>query len=338
MGTTRWRANSLKAAAHYRYDFHTEQNFNRPTNPTLASAEPRQEQAQHTWSVALENTFHATSSVDLVGGVSVERYEVTKAQDFNATAGVFEFPKGGSDSFNWQGAAVWHYTAAAEVHASVSNRSRFPVIFELYSTRFGTATPNPDLGPERATNLELGWKSTVRGRVQLEGAVFYNDVRDLIQTVVLPNTTTQAQNVGDGEFYGVEVRGEVPLGRRLRAGGNYSYIRRSITDALQPNLRPTGVPTHKAFAHITWTAVERLSVTPSLDFAGDRWSDVNPTPAFPFVRTGGYTMLNVAAQYSFAGGIDLMVGGRNLTDDNYELAWGFPQPGRTFYVKTRIGL
>ena len=27
-------------------------------------------------------------------------------------------------------------------------------------------------------------------------------------------------------------------------------------------------------------------------------------------------------------------GSENLTDDNYELAWGFPQPGRTFYFKT----
>ena len=47
-------------------------------------------------------------------------------------------------------------TAKGEVHASVSDRTRFPVIFELYSTRFGTATPNPDLGPERATSLEAG--------------------------------------------------------------------------------------------------------------------------------------------------------------------------------------
>jgi iron complex outermembrane receptor protein len=41
--------------------------------------------------------------------------------------------------------------------------------------------------------------------VQLGGAVFYSDVRNLIQTVVLPDTTTQTQNVGDGRFYGGEV-------------------------------------------------------------------------------------------------------------------------------------
>jgi iron complex outermembrane receptor protein len=32
--------------------------------------------------------------------------------------------------------------------------------------------------------------------------MFYSDVRDLIQTIVLPDTTTQTQNVGDGRFYG----------------------------------------------------------------------------------------------------------------------------------------
>ena len=36
--------------------------------------------------------------------------------------------------------------------------------------------------------------------------------------------------------------------------------------------------------------------------------------------------------------LDVVVGFKNMTDDNFELAWGFPQPGRTFYFKTRIGL
>ena len=66
-------------------------------------------------------------------------------------------PKGGSNAFNWQAAMVWRHARSGEWRARIlSDRARFPVIFELYSTRFGTATPNPDLGPERATNLEFG--------------------------------------------------------------------------------------------------------------------------------------------------------------------------------------
>jgi iron complex outermembrane receptor protein len=35
---------------------------------------------------------------------------------------------------------------------------------------------------------------------------------------------------------------------------------------------------------------------------------------------------------------DVAIGMKNIGDQNVELAWGFPQPGRTFYVKTRVGL
>ncbi|MEP7119100.1 MAG: TonB-dependent receptor [Acidobacteriota bacterium] len=338
VGTTARKKNALKTALHYRADFHSEQQVSRPTNPTLSTTEPKQDQAQRTWSVALEDTFHAAPKVDIVAGISYDDYEITKAEEYNTTRGSFEYPKGGSDAFNWQSAVIWHYNTAGEVHASVSDRARFPVIFELYSTRFGTATPNPDLGPERATNLELGWKTNAARHTRLESAVFYSDVRDLIQTVVLPDTTSQTQNVGDGRFYGAEVALESQVLPALRLGGNYTYIRRRITDALQPNLRPTGVPTHKAFVHAVWQPVARLSITPSLDLAGNRWSDVNPAPAFPYVRTGAYTLLNLAAEFAVTSGFDVVVGARNMTDDNYELAWGFPQPGRTFYVKTRIGL
>ncbi|NOT27697.1 MAG: TonB-dependent receptor [Acidobacteria bacterium] len=332
--------NTLKSAVFYRTDVHKEQQTSRPTHPTLASSEPIQEQAQYTWSLALEDTVHVRPSVDVVGGISFDQYEVTKSEDFNTARGVFEYPKGGADAFNWQTAMIWRYSTNAQVHASVSDRARFPLIFELYSTRFGFATPNPDLGPERATNLEAGWKGRVAEALRLEGTVFYSDVRDLIQTVVLPDTTTQTQNVGDGRFYGFEVAVESPLSTQMTVGGNYTALRRSIRDGLQPNLRPTGVPTHKAFLYASWNPVEQLTITPSLDVAGERWSDINatPQPGFPYVRTGSYSLVDISAQYAVARNFDVVFGLKNAGDQNIELAWGFPQPGRTFYVKTRVSL
>jgi iron complex outermembrane receptor protein len=333
-------ANTLKGAVFYRTDVHREQQISRPTHPTLASTEPVQEQEQYTWSLALEDTVRASSTVDVVAGISYDRYAVTRAEDFTTARGLFEYPKGGSDAFNWQGAVIWRYSSSAQVHASVSDRARFPILFELYSTRFGTATPNPDLDPERATSLEFGWKGRPRGGLRLEGTLFYSDVRDLIQTVVLPDTTTETQNVGDGRFYGVEFAVDAPIAADLAIGGNYTALSRTIHDALQPNLRPTGVPTHKAFLYAAWRPIEKLTITPSLDMAGDRWSDVNtnPVPAFPYLRTGGYTLLDLSAQYSVQRNVDVVLGLKNLADQNYELSWGFPQPGRTFYVKTRVGL
>ena len=314
---------------------HTEQQTSRPTHPTLSSVEPEQEQSQYTWSVAIEDTFRLTPSIDIVGGLSFDKYGITKAEEFTPAAGLFENPRGGSDSVNWQTALLWRHPRSGEWHASVSDRARFPVIFELYSTRFGTATPNPDLGPERATNVEVGWSRDVQS-AHLAAAVFYSDVRDLIQTVVLPNNTTQTQNVGNGSFSGFELSVDAPVGSSVRAGGNYTFTHREITDALQPNLRPTGVPTNRAFVYATWRPLMPLRITPSLDLADDRWSDVNPAPAFPYVKTGSYTLIDLDATYTVARNLELSLGFKNLADDHYELAWGYPQPGRTFYLKTRL--
>jgi iron complex outermembrane receptor protein len=336
LGATPVAAHTLKGAFHYRRDLHTEQQTSRPSHPTLSTTEPEQEQSQYTWSVAVEDTVRLTPAVDVVAGLSFDRYAITRAEDFNTTAGIFEYPKGGADAVNWQAALVWRHERSGEWHASVSDRARFPVIFELYSTRFGFATPNPDLGPERATNVEVGWTRAVAGGARLSAAVFYSDVRDLIQTVVLPDTTTQTQNVGNGGFAGGELAIDAPLASQFRAGGNYTYLHRDIEDALQPNLRPTGVPAHRAFAYATWQPLQPLRVTPSLELSGDRWSDVNPAPAFPYVRTGAHSLLNVDATYSLTRRVELGLGFKNLFDDHYELAWGYPQPGRSFYLRARV--
>ena len=57
-----------------------------------------------------------------------------------------------------------------------------------------------------------------------------------------------------------------------------------------------------------------------------------------YVRTGEYTLVNLQAEYRARGGWQVAVGGRNLTDEEYELAWGFPESGRSWYAKLRYVL
>ncbi len=47
-------------------------------------------------------------------------------------------------------------------------------------------------------------------------------------------------------------------------------------------------------------------------------------------------MLNLDATYAVARSLELSLGFKNLLDDSYELTLGFPQAGRTFYMKTRM--
>ena len=176
---------------------------------------------------------------------------------------------------------------------------------------------------------------------RVQAAAFYSNVRRLIQTVQVTTGATpqtQTRNVGDGAFYGFELSLDTEIAPQLDVGGNYTYMHREIKDALQPNLHPTGVPDHKAFFYAAWRPLAALKITPSLEVAGKRWSDqtTSPAQAIPFIRTGGYTLVNLQVEYSLTQNLEIAIGGKNLLDKNYELSWGLPQAGRNLYAKARL--
>ena len=177
----------------------------------------------------------------------------------------------------------------------MSSRTRFPTLFERYSTRFGSRAANPNLDPERATNYELG-ASDIFGDVKISGAVFYSDIQDSIQNVFFAangNTSIVGINA-DGESYGLELSADWDVTRTLRVGGNYTYIERGF-DYLSASLgitpftgianaaaltqaaiastaayQPEGTPAHKAFLYASWQATHQLTLTPSVELASDR--------------------------------------------------------------------
>jgi iron complex outermembrane receptor protein len=340
VGTNLIPMNTLKAVVHYRLDNHVEHNFNRPDHPTLAFLEPLQETEEQTWSIAAENTFHATKWFDIVAAVSRDYADLAKAEDYSSTLGLFEYPTGSGKAWNWQSAAVMRYGDDGKVYASVSDRTRFPTIFERFSTRFGTATPNPDLEAEAATNYEVGWSDTFGRTVKLSGAVFYTEIANAIQSVIVSQqgnaTITQNQNVGDGTHKGFELSADYDLMPGLRIGGNYTYLKRDIHDPTRPTLKPEGTPEHEGFVYLAWDATRDFTITPSLELASDRWSLATGNVANgQYVKVGAYTLVNLNLEYRVNEIFSASLSGRNLTDENYMLVEGFPDPGRQFMANLR---
>lgn len=336
LGVSITENNTLKGATHYRVNEHREVNYNRPTHPTLATTEPWTGTRENTWSIALEDTLQFTAQLSAVLGVSYDKNELKEATDYTIALGVFNYPTGDSDAVNAQAAVYWRYNDAAQLHASISSRSRFATIFERFSTRFGSAVPNPDLDAERGLNYEIGWDSgTTWDATTLSATVFYNDISDMIQTVIVQASPqlTQTQNVGDGEAYGVELSADRQLNDQLRIGANYSYLHREITDALQPGLHPTGTPTHQGLAFVSYQPIPQLTIMPNVELADDRWSD---RTGGGFVEVGSYTLANLQVQYRAGESWELALGARNLLDKNYQLAFGYPEEGRTYYAKFKL--
>src|SRR4029077_4295042 len=90
-----------------------------------------------------------------------------------------------ADAWNWQTAAIYHYSRTGSVHADVSSRIRFPTLFERYSTRFGNKAPDPTIPPERATNYEIGASDTLFPGLHVSSAVFYSAIEDSIQNAFI---------------------------------------------------------------------------------------------------------------------------------------------------------
>jgi iron complex outermembrane recepter protein len=359
-GTNLIPMDTLKAAVHYRRDSHSERSDIAPDTPASTVHEPWQQSIVDTWSFALENTVHATRYLDVVTGASYDMDFVRKAEEFSSGS-LVENPTPQSDAWNGQAAAIYSLSKTGKVHASVSSRTRFPTLFDLYSTRFDTRVANPYLKPERATNYEIGWSEVLAKNVQVSSAVFYSELKDSIQNVyVAASGGSSVLGINaDGDNYGIEISVDWDVIPGLRVGGNYTYLQRKLDfasaaaalpagvsaaqRAAVADAEPEGTPRHEAFLYASWNATKKLTLTPSLELASDRSSLITSsdstllgaTPYPNYARIGSYALFNFEAEYQVSDNVTAAVGGNNLLDENYELADGFPEPGRTIFANVR---
>lgn len=339
-GTDLLPMQTLKAALHFRRDEHKEwqDSFNAANIPTVL--EPKQKNLEDRYSFALEDTVHITPQFDLVGGWSRDIRRTKKAEEF-VSPNFVHFDLADMFATNWQGAAIWRYREGGKVNFSVSRVHRFPTMFERFSTRFASAISNPYLKPERALNFELGFSDRIYPGVYMEAALFHNKVKDAINWHTSYAYGTQSNgdpmqksvNLGEATFKGLEVALHAQVMPTLSVGGNYTYIKTKVDDPNIQNYKLTSTPRHQAFLYAKWKPVNDLSVIPSFEYGGTRWSD--PPSGTGYVRAGNFRIFNLKADYQLDRHWDVSLAVRNLFDKNYELSSGYPEEGRSFLLSTR---
>jgi iron complex outermembrane receptor protein len=348
---------ALRGAFYVRRDVHRERQEGFVRSPATGAssvnapyAEPEQVNDEYTYSAAAEYARALSPALELVIGAAYDWTDLKQAADVNVQVtgttvanSVIAFlpvnyPLRDNQALNGQGALTWRLDDDSRLHASVSSRTRFPTVFERFSSRFGTAIPNPDVREERATNLEVGGETQPAPGVKLTGAVFYTGLKDaLIQIPVAVagfGTVNQTKSAGDGEYYGFEAGLEAAVGPDLDLGGNLAYIRRRLTDPTNPSFRPLGVPDWKLFAYADWRPLPRLAIRPNAEFASSRWTVTTAAP-LTYYRTGRYLLLNLAADYDLTDTVRLTVAVQNLGDRDYQLTDGFPEAGRSYFASLR---
>lgn len=325
--------NTLRGALHYRRDKHDDTQLSQPDVNDIA--DPTKSSEEDTWSIALENTWRATDQLTVIAGISYDRAKVNEASRSDVASG---WPTGSASAVNWQ-IAAFYAADMGDFHASLSSRTRFPTLFNRYSTRFGTAVPNPDLKSERALTGELGYSADL-GPVSLDGAIFHSRIDDMIQSVPVGTELSQSQNVGKGRFSGLELAARYDISPVLALKTNYTYIHRKIEDPVRAGLRATDVPTHAANLQLEWMAQDNLMISPSLELASSRWTDSAIQPTDPtdvaYTKVSGFGLVNLNVDWQVTDRASVAFGLRNLFDKNYGLVDGFPEAGRSFFLTNRI--
>lgn len=352
-------AHRLTGAFYVRRDLHRErqEGFTRTPatgNPSVNARynEPWQANDEMTYSLAGEYRAALGERLDLTVGASYDWTDLRQADDVNvlvtgttianSVIGFLpvSYPLRNNQALNGQAALTWRVNEAARLHASVSNRTRFPTAFERFSARMGTAIPNPDVREERAISYEVGARIEPAPGMEVTGAVFYSDLKNaLIQIPVSVPTfgvVNQTKNAAKGEYYGFEAGAKARMAASLDVGANYTYLRRELIDPTNAAFRPQGVPDSKLFAYADWRPFPRLSVRPSVEYASSRWTVTTAAP-LTYYKTGAYTLANLAAEYRLRDTVSVTAAVQNIGDRDYRLTDGFPEAGRSFHLALRAG-
>jgi outer membrane cobalamin receptor len=156
-----------------------------------------------TFSIGVENHYDLNRKWKLIGGASFDHLKKQSGEaksTINPIIGV---------KFNPQ--------EYLDLHLSFAQKSRFPSMKSLYIIQTG----NPELKDERGTNIEFGF--TYNKNINIKGAVFYNQIKDLIDVIRLPDGSKTNLNIGKADITGFELEFQKNL-RRVNFSLNYTYL------------------------------------------------------------------------------------------------------------------
>ena len=107
------------------------------------------------------------------------------------------------------GATTFAGSGNLRLHASVSERARFPALRELYSGALARFEPNPDLRPERLLGAEIGATllggAAAEAGLSMQAVVFHHGLRDAVVRITTPAGLFRRVNRDEIRSAGMEV-------------------------------------------------------------------------------------------------------------------------------------
>jgi len=225
-------------------------------------------------------------------------------------------------------AAGYDLSSKTTAYASYGTAFKAPNINELYYPGFGATNSyagNLNLKPETSETFEVGIKTKISQNQRLEASIFKTDVKNLISFV---GENNQAVNNDKVELKGLEIGYGANLGK-LDLGLNVSLLR---TKNVATGERLIRRPNSKVTLNLAYAINNRTRIGMDASIVSSR-DDLNFN-AFPAerVKLASYSLLNLSLNQKVTKRTSVGLRLENITDEDYELAYGFNTPKRSAYL------
>ncbi len=223
------------------------------------------------------------------------------------------------------------------IKGNIGKYYRVPSFYELFGDK-GATIGNTGLEPERGLSRDIGFRVTIGhiGKIQetaLEIAYFDNRMDNLIQFIQHSQMTSRPENIGKAHIQGLEITGGTNILGHLRIEGNFTYqqaLNRSdlyggiYYDKLLPNKakRETSV-------RGTVFSGDHGEIFYDYSYTDKNFHDLyNKVPIERrVIHSIGFTVV-CPWRRQLKGTLQA----KNLTDTQVADLWGYPLPGRSYYV------
>ncbi|MCP4216456.1 MAG: TonB-dependent receptor [bacterium] len=271
----------------------------------------------NTLSLPLEAEWKATQHITLVYGASFD-VMFFKAEDTGE--------KKNTTAINPQVSLLWSPTKKLNFKGSVSLKTRFPSMKELFSSTSG----NPDLDPMKSTGLEAGLEYFLADGLSVSLVGFYNDISDLINRV---KKNDPYINIDKAEFKGIEAGLEwrwTPYNRFYA-----SYTNLKAVDKSDGGSYIQYRPKHKVDAGVFVKLPARFRVNLNVSHVSPQlYYDDDDMER----ELDAYTLMDIRLSRRIWRGVEIYVTALNIFDVNYYESEGYPREGRSVLAGMRFDI
>jgi iron complex outermembrane recepter protein len=310
-------------------------------------ATPVAEYQQRLWSGGAELSIPIGGATSLAGGLVYDRSATPRTGGRTPAQESF-------DNIGWRAGITRELGGDARLHASASQRSRFPALRELYSGALNRFLPNPDLKPETLLGFETGvtldrsFGPIPDATVQL--SAFHHDLDDAVVRITLPAPDRRFQRINRDQIRsrGVELLAGLALGASEQSAVTLA------ADALLQRITITdrttaGAPTRHAENNPEARGTLELGVpliARARGFANARYTGVQyclNADTGSEMRLDATTISNFAVEKRFGTaarratrGLRAIIALDNAANTAVYDQCGLPQPGRTLRLMLSI--